>query len=74
MPITFTHIFILFIVIADSFTLYTSEPLDKNDQYHHAITKLNAIYKMWMRWLLLYLILEKKYIKYDENLNADARL
>ena len=61
-------------MLAASFTFYFSEPLDKNGQCHHFITRLNTAHLIRMGYLSLYLIIKKIYIKYDKGVNADARL
>ena len=57
-----------------SFTFCSLEPLNKNGQCHHSITGLNDVHLIWMGCLPLYLIIEKRYIEYDEGVNTDAWL
>ena len=72
--IAFAYIFILFIVLKASFTFYSSEFLDKNGQYYHSITGSHNLYLIQIEYLPLYLIIEKRYIQYDKNINTNAQL
>lgn len=60
-------------MVAISFTFYSLELLNKIVS-HHSTTKLNAKYLIRIRWLLLYLIIEKIYIEYDKGLIANVWL
>ena len=57
-----------------SLTFCSLEPLNKNGQCHHSITRLNAIYLTQIGCLPLYLIIKKRYIEFNEGVNADAWL
>lgn len=61
-------------MLATSFIFCSSKPLDKNGQYYHSITRLNIVHLIRMEYLSLYLIIKKRYIEYDEGVNADAQL